>query len=286
MNDLDIDMPRGRGLFEVSRANGERLVTNVRRLAGDERPSGSALIARRPWLLGLLAAGLVRGCLAAQYRYVFAARHQSLAERRSRRSLLDLLHDRVHAAGARPVPWPASPARTERALILVCAVASAGHERRRRRHRLARAAWSPTWCAPVVPRRGRRPGRGRDPAARPRLTTRRSAWTALGRCAGRRCAARRPGPAVLAAVHPGRPLDDGQGLRRMVLDAAPLPGCRPCRRRRRSTRRRPRRPRCWRCTGSTPTTATGRWPAKVAAELAPQARPAGGHRPGLRVRRA
>ena len=33
-------IPRGPGLFEITRANGERLVTNVRRLAGGERAPG------------------------------------------------------------------------------------------------------------------------------------------------------------------------------------------------------------------------------------------------------
>src|SRR5713226_3958465 len=70
--------PRGPGLFEVGRANGERLVTNIRRLAGAERTPGSALVSAATILLGLLAAGLFVVSLAAQYRYVFDVKHQSV----------------------------------------------------------------------------------------------------------------------------------------------------------------------------------------------------------------
>ena len=60
--------PRGPGLFEVGRANGERFVTNVRRLAGADRTSGSALVSAATVLL---AAGLFVVTLDAQYKYVF-----------------------------------------------------------------------------------------------------------------------------------------------------------------------------------------------------------------------
>ena len=69
---------RGPGLFEVGRANGERLITNVRRLAGADRTPGSALVSAATILLGLLAAGLFVVSLTAQYRYVFAVKHQSV----------------------------------------------------------------------------------------------------------------------------------------------------------------------------------------------------------------
>ena len=49
--------PRGPGLFEVGRANGESVITNVRRLAGAERTPGSRLVLAATILLGLLAAG-------------------------------------------------------------------------------------------------------------------------------------------------------------------------------------------------------------------------------------
>ena len=65
---------RGPGLFEVGRASGERLITNVRRIAGAERSPGSALVSAATILLGLLAAGLFVVTLNAQYKYVFAAK--------------------------------------------------------------------------------------------------------------------------------------------------------------------------------------------------------------------
>ena len=70
--------PRGPGLFEVGRATGERMITNVRRIAGAERAPGSALVSAATILLGLLAAGLFVVSLTAQYRYVFAVKHQSM----------------------------------------------------------------------------------------------------------------------------------------------------------------------------------------------------------------
>jgi hypothetical protein len=73
-------VPRGPGLFEIARANGERAVTNIRRLADREyepRP-GRGLINTATVLLGLLGAGLFAVSLAAQYRYVFVVKHQAV----------------------------------------------------------------------------------------------------------------------------------------------------------------------------------------------------------------
>ena len=116
--------PRGPGLFEVIGANGQRMVTNVRRLARAERTPGSALILAATVLLGLLAAGLFVVSLAAQYQYVFMVQHQSVP-RPSRRSawtpawpIFSLLALGLAMAG--------QPAGSKRALIVVCAVASAG----------------------------------------------------------------------------------------------------------------------------------------------------------------
>src|SRR5947207_186434 len=66
--------PRGPGLFEVARANGESLITNVRRIAGAERAPGSRLVLAVTILLGLLAAALFVVTLNAQYKYIFAAK--------------------------------------------------------------------------------------------------------------------------------------------------------------------------------------------------------------------
>ena len=71
--------PRGPGLFEVVR-NGERMLTNVRRVAGrggsEPRKAGSVLIAVATWLLGVVGAGALFVSFAGQLRYVLAERHQ------------------------------------------------------------------------------------------------------------------------------------------------------------------------------------------------------------------
>src|SRR6201989_1451956 len=69
---------RGPGLFEVVRGSGERMVTNVRRIADAERAPGSRLGLAATILLGLLAAALFCVTLNAQYKYVFAAKGQAL----------------------------------------------------------------------------------------------------------------------------------------------------------------------------------------------------------------
>jgi len=115
---------RGPGLFEVVQANGRRAVTNVRRLAGSERTPGSRLILAATALLALLAAGLFVVSLAAQYRYVFAVKHQSVP------SAIEAVGLDVGMAVfsllALGLAMAGQSARIERGLIVVCAVASAG----------------------------------------------------------------------------------------------------------------------------------------------------------------
>jgi hypothetical protein len=116
--------PRGAGLFAVAQANGETAITNIRRLAGAERAPGSALVSAATILLGLLAAGLFVVSLAAQYRYVFAVKHQSVpsaieaAGLDAGMTIFSLLALGLAMAG--------QPARIERVLIVICAAASAG----------------------------------------------------------------------------------------------------------------------------------------------------------------
>jgi len=120
----DAPAPRGPGLFEVVSASGQRVITNVRRLAGAERTPGSRLILAAAVLLGLLAAGLFVVSLAAQYRYVFAVKHQSVP------SAIEAVGLDVGMAVfsllALGLAMAGQSARIERALIVVCAVASAG----------------------------------------------------------------------------------------------------------------------------------------------------------------
>ena len=118
------NLPRGPGLFEVGRLNGERFVTNVRRIAGADRAPGAALVSAATILLGLLAAGLFVVSLAAQYRYVFAVKHQSVP---SAIEAVGLDVGMVVFSLASPRAGDGRPVgRIERALIVICAVASAG----------------------------------------------------------------------------------------------------------------------------------------------------------------
>ena len=116
--------PRGPGLFEVARANGETAITNIRRLAGAERAPGSRLVLAATILLGLLAAALFVVTLNAQYKYVFdgqaAVGSQSMIEAAS----LDL-GMAIFTLLALGLAMAGQAARIERALIVACALGSA-----------------------------------------------------------------------------------------------------------------------------------------------------------------
>jgi hypothetical protein len=115
---------RGPGLFEVVRSNGEAAITNIRRLAGAERAPGSVLVASAAILLGLLAAALFVVTLNAQYKYVFAAKQQSIPSVIEAASLdLGMAIFTLLALG---LAMAGQSARIERALIVACAIGSAG----------------------------------------------------------------------------------------------------------------------------------------------------------------
>jgi hypothetical protein len=211
-------IPRGPGLFEITKANGERAITNVRRLAGAERAPGSALIAIAAWLLALIGGGALYVSFTAQQRYVFAARHQNAASI-IEALLLDLLMI-VFTLLALGLARAGKSSRTERALILVCAAASAymnvsAADAASPRSVVAYAV-APVALAVVVDRVVaviRRHVLADEET---------SAWTGLG-CV-LLAAARLSG---LAALYGLRfvlaPPSTAKGVRRMVLDAAPLP---------------------------------------------------------------
>jgi hypothetical protein len=115
--------PRGPGLFGVARASGESVVTNIRRLAGGERAPGSALVLAAAILLGLLAAGLFVVSLAAQYRYVLAVKQEPVPSAIEAVGLDAGMT--VFSLLALGLAMAGQSARIERALIVVCAVASA-----------------------------------------------------------------------------------------------------------------------------------------------------------------
>ncbi|MDQ2811538.1 MAG: hypothetical protein M3Z75_06570 [Actinomycetota bacterium] len=115
--------PRGPGLFAITRGSGERMITNVRRIAGTERGPGSVLVSSATVLLGLLAAGLFVVSLSAQYRYVLNVKHVAPVSYIEAIGLdagmvvFSLLALGLARAG--------QSARVERALIIACALGSA-----------------------------------------------------------------------------------------------------------------------------------------------------------------
>ena len=166
---------------------------------------------RGPVLLGLLAAGLFAVSLAAQYRYVFAVKHQPVPSMIEAAGLdagmvvFSLLALGLAVAG--------QSARIERALIVVCAVASAGQNYAAADVTSERSVVAyvlpPLFLALVVDRVvavARRHVLG---------DAERSVWAGLGRTFGRaglyglRFAVAAPSTAA--------------GMRRLILASAPLP---------------------------------------------------------------
>jgi hypothetical protein len=206
--------PRGPGLFEVVSANGQRALTNVRRLAGAERTPGSRLILAATVLLGLLAAGLYVVSLQAQYRYVFAVKHESVV------SVIEAISldagMTVFALLALGLALAGQSARIERAAVVACALASAGM------NYAAASVTSPrSVVAFVMPPLFLALAVDRVVAVVRRHVmgdAERSAWSALGRFAGLL------GTAALYVLRfVLAPPSTAGGLRRWVLVLTPLP---------------------------------------------------------------
>jgi hypothetical protein len=216
------DLPRGPGLFEVTGTGGERFVTNVRRLAGTDRTPGSALIAVAAWLLALIGAAALYVSFTAQQKYVFAARHQNVASI-IEALLLDLLM-LVFTLLALGLSRAGKSSRTERALILACAAASAymnvsAADTASPRSVVAYAV-APVALAVVVDRVVaviRRHVLADDEA---------SAWTALGHLIA--VMARLAGVITLYSLRFAlAPPSTAVGLRRWVLQVTPIPAAEP-----------------------------------------------------------
>jgi hypothetical protein len=192
--------------------------TSVHYRAGTGRPAGSVLIAVAAWLLALIGCGALFVSFSAQYAYILAVRRQDAASV-IEALLLDLLMI-VFTLLAVGLSRAGQPARAERALILACAAASsymnvsaADVDSPRS---VAAYAVAPLALAVAVDRVvaviRRHVLADRQP----------SAWALAGRAAA---AAARTGGLVLlyglrfAVAAP----QTARGLRRMVLDAAPLP---------------------------------------------------------------
>jgi hypothetical protein len=212
------ETPRGRGLFSVAKANGETAITNIRRLAGRERTPGSGLVLAAVVLLAILAAGLFVVSLAAQYRYVFEVKHQSLPSGIEAVGLDAGMA--VFSLLALGLAMAGQSARIERALIVVCAVASAGQNYAAADvsspRSVAAYVMPPLFLALVVDRVVavvRRHVLGVEE---------RSVWATIGRTAV--FAGKGLGLVLLYVLRfVLAPPSTGRGLRRLVLMAAPLP---------------------------------------------------------------
>ena len=213
------NVPRGPGLFEITGGpDDRRVITNIRRLAGADRAPGSILIAAAAWLLAVIGAGALFVSFSAQYAYVFHVRHQDAASV-IEALLLDLLMI-VFTLLALGLSRAGKSSRTERGLILACAIASAwmnvsAADTASPRSVVAYAV-APVALAVVVDRVVaviRRHVLGAEEA---------SAWTAMGRALV--AVTRLAGLVLLYSLRFAlAPPETATGLRRLVLNAAPLP---------------------------------------------------------------
>jgi hypothetical protein len=218
----DTSIPRGPGLFAIERdddAGPRTFITNVRRLAGRERPPGSVLIASATWLLAILDAGLLYVSFDAQYRYIFAVKNAKVPAM-IEAAMLDAGMIILSALGI-GLAMRGKASKAERFLIMICSAASAGMNFAAANPASWRSVAAYT-AAPVflaiitdrvisVIRRHVLPGDTE------------SAWAWLGRATIG--AARLT---VLVALYMLRtvlaPTQTARGLRQMVLEAAPVPG--------------------------------------------------------------
>ena len=206
------------GLPGITRDGGERLLADVRRRAEAGRAPGSALIAVAAWLLALTGGGALFVSFSAQYAYIFTVRRQDAASV-VEALLLDALMI-VFTLLALGLSRAGKSARAERVLAFACAVASsfmnvAAADVASPRS-VAAYAVAPLALAAVVDRVVAVIRRHVLADAEP------SAWAAAGRAAA--AAARITGLALLYCLRFTLAAPEtARGLRRMVLDAAPLP---------------------------------------------------------------
>jgi len=211
--------PRGPGLFRVAKADREAVITNIRRLAGTERAPGSGVIMAMTWLLVLLDAGLLYVSFAAQYRFVFAQKGQQVPAA-IEAGMLDVGMVLLSGLGI-GLALAGKPSRSVRFLIMACAAASAGMNYADANpgswRSVAAYVAVPVFLAIITDRVIsviRQHVLPLDPE---------SAWLPLGRflLAAGKVSALLALYLLRAALAPGQ---TARGLRRMVLDAAPVPG--------------------------------------------------------------
>ena len=215
----------GPGLFEIAgpgQAQGTRHVTTVRRLAGAGRAPGTVLISAAAWLLVAIGGGALYVSFDAQRQYVFAVRHHQAASI-IEALLLDLLMI-VFTLLALGLSRAGKSSRTERALILACAAASAymnvSDADTASPRSVAAYILAPLALAVVVDRVVAVIRRHVLADEEP------SAWAGPGRAAA--AAARAAGLLALYALRfVLAPPETASGLRRYILQAAPLPPVQP-----------------------------------------------------------
>jgi hypothetical protein len=218
----DTSIHRGPGLFALEHSDGSQsrtFITNVRRLAGGERPPGSVLIAAATWLLAILDAGLLYVSFDAQYQYIFAVKNAKVPAM-IEAAMLDAGMIILSALGI-GLAMRGKASKAERFLIMICAAASAGMNFAAANPASWRSVVAYT-AAPVflaiitdrvisVIRRHVLPGDTE------------STWAWLGRATIGTARL-----AVLIVLYLLRtvlaPAETAKGLRQMVLDAAPVPG--------------------------------------------------------------
>ena len=194
----------------------------MRRLAGAGRAPGTVLISAAAWLLVAIGGGALYVSFDAQRQYVFAVRHHQAASI-IEALLLDLLMI-VFTLLALGLSRAGKSSRTERALILACAAASAymnvSDADTASPRSVAAYILAPLTLAVVVDRVVAVIRRHVLADEEP------SAWAAPGRAAA--AAARLAG---LLALYTLRfilaPPETASGLRRYILQAAPLPPVQP-----------------------------------------------------------
>lgn len=186
------------------------------------RPPGTVLIGTAGWLLAALAAGLFAVSFAGQYLYIYGARHQQAASV-IEAGMLDIGMI-IFSLLALGLARAGKPARTERALIVGCALGSAGMnylaaDLASPRSVIAFTA-APLFLAVVVDRVIaviRRHVLGDDAG---------SPWTPVGRAGA--ATARAGGKTALYGLRLAlAPPSTGRGLRQALLNATPLPAAEP-----------------------------------------------------------
>ena len=197
---------------------GERVHASMRRGAGTGRAPGSMLIAVAAWLLALIGGGALFVSFSAQYAYILAVRRQDVASV-IEALLLDLLMI-VFTLLALGLSRAGQSARAERVLMLVCAAASSylnvSAADVARPRSVAAYAVAPVALAVVVDRT--------VAVIRRHILAdhQTSAWITVGR--GAAASARISGLVLLYLLRFALAAPEtARGLRRMVLDATPLP---------------------------------------------------------------